>query len=47
MPKLTNPKERGDLFARLRVKLPTALSPEERELFQRLRDATGAQRVGA
>jgi DnaJ-class molecular chaperone len=30
---------RGNLFARLRVKLPEKLSDRERELFEELRDA--------
>jgi DnaJ-class molecular chaperone len=47
MPRLPKPGERGDLFVRLRVNLPTTLSPEERDLFQRLRAAIGAEKVGA
>jgi len=30
---------RGDLFATLKVKLPSELTEEEKDLFQRLRDA--------
>jgi curved DNA-binding protein len=37
MPKLKNPEERGNLFATLDVQLPTNLSEEEKELFQKLR----------
>lgn len=35
-PLSTGSKERGDLLARVQVKLPTNLSDEERELFERL-----------
>ncbi len=38
MPKLTNPDQRGDLFAEVVVQVPTSLSDEERRLFQQLRD---------
>lgn len=38
MPKLKTPSEYGDLYARIRVKLPTKLSEEERGLFAQLRD---------
>jgi curved DNA-binding protein len=37
MPKLGNPKEYGDLYARLDVRLPTQLTPKQRELFEQLR----------
>lgn len=36
MPKLRNPDRHGDLFAHLDVRLPTDLSDEERELFEKL-----------
>jgi curved DNA-binding protein len=36
MPQLRHPSTHGDLFARLRVQLPTNLSAEERELLSRL-----------
>lgn len=36
MPKLRNPAQHGDLYAKLQVTLPTQLSKEERELFERL-----------
>jgi curved DNA-binding protein len=36
MPKLHNPSKQGDLFAKLKVKLPSSLSDDERELFQQL-----------
>jgi curved DNA-binding protein len=38
MPKLSKPKDRGHLYARLEVSLPGKLSPEQRELFQRLQE---------
>lgn len=37
MPKLGQPSERGDLYARLDVRLPTQLTPKQRELFEQLR----------
>ncbi len=37
MPKLKNPEERGNLYATTDVQLPTNLSDEERELFEKLR----------
>jgi len=36
MPKLQSATQRGDLYARLKVTLPSSLSPEETELFERL-----------
>lgn len=36
MPKLNNPNQRGDLHVTVRVKIPQKLSPQERELFERL-----------
>jgi DnaJ-class molecular chaperone len=36
MPRLKSPGEHGDLFVTVNVHLPTALSEEEHELFQRL-----------
>lgn len=36
MPHLKNPEKRGDLYLRTRVQLPRQLSPEQRELFQKL-----------
>lgn len=38
MPKLRNPDQRGDLYAEVVVKVPTSLTPEERRLFEQLRD---------
>jgi curved DNA-binding protein len=37
MPKLNKPGESGDLYARLEVRLPTRLTPRQRELFEQLR----------
>ncbi|MEZ4589601.1 MAG: J domain-containing protein [Chloroflexota bacterium] len=37
MPSLKNPEERGNLIATLNVELPTDLSDEEKELFEKLR----------
>jgi curved DNA-binding protein len=37
MPKLRQPDEHGDLFARLNVRLPTDLDQGQRELFEELR----------
>jgi curved DNA-binding protein len=36
MPHLRNPSQHGDLYARLKVKLPKKLTAEERRLFKRL-----------
>ena len=38
MPKLKNPKQRGDLYATVEVKLPKNLSEKEKALFKELRD---------
>jgi curved DNA-binding protein len=37
MPKLRQPTEYGDLYARLEVRLPTELTSKQRELFEQLR----------
>jgi curved DNA-binding protein len=37
MPHLQDPKEQGDLYAKVDVRLPTDLSPKHKELFQELR----------
>ncbi|MCL5990767.1 MAG: DnaJ domain-containing protein [Bacteroidetes bacterium] len=37
MPKYNNPTERGDLFAKILVKIPHHLSPEEKELYEKLK----------
>jgi curved DNA-binding protein len=38
MPKLSKPDERGDLFATVEVQIPRDLNPEEKELFEKLRE---------
>lgn len=38
LPHLNDPQNHGDLFARIKVKLPRQLAPKQRELFERLRD---------
>jgi len=37
MPGLRQPGQRGDLFAKVEVRLPTDLTPRQRELFEQLR----------
>lgn len=37
MPKLRKPNEHGDLYVKLDVRLPTNLTPKQRELFEELR----------
>jgi DnaJ-class molecular chaperone len=37
MPRLRRTSDHGDLFARLDVRLPTNLTPEQRKLFEQLR----------
>ncbi len=37
MPKLKSKGQRGDLFARTRITIPTTISPRERELWEELR----------
>ena len=39
MPVLNKPDQRGDLYATVNVKLPTGLTPEQRDLFLRLRES--------
>jgi DnaJ-class molecular chaperone len=41
MPKLKQPDERGDLYAKVMVQLPENLSEEEIELFEELADMRG------
>ncbi len=38
MPQLKNPTQRGDLYAEVDVRLPSDLSPRQRELFEKLRE---------
>jgi curved DNA-binding protein len=37
MPELRHPDHQGDLFVDMQVRLPTDLTPEQRELFEQLR----------
>jgi curved DNA-binding protein len=37
MPKLRNPNEHGDLYAQLKIDLPTEITPRQRDLFDQLR----------
>jgi curved DNA-binding protein len=36
MPNLRKPKEQGDIYAKVEVRLPTHLTPRQRELFEEL-----------
>ena len=45
MPDLRKQDQRGDLYATVNVKLPTGLTQEQRDLFQRLRDSRAGQGV--
>jgi curved DNA-binding protein len=36
MPRLRHPKQHGDLYARVDVRLPERLTPRQRELFEEL-----------
>lgn len=36
MPQIKNPEQRGDLFVRVKVKIPKNLTQEQRELFEKL-----------
>lgn len=44
MPGLNQPLPRGDLYVTIKVKLPTGLTPEEKALFQQLKDLRAARR---
>jgi len=39
MPKLGNPRARGDLYARIKVRLPRTVGEKERRLFEQLKEA--------
>jgi curved DNA-binding protein len=41
MPRLRQPDQHGDLYAKVDVQLPTHVSPRERELFAELRAISG------
>jgi len=45
MPHLDQPRNKGDLFATLKVVLPTNLSDQERQLFQELKRNRGGKAV--
>lgn len=47
MSTLGNPSRRGDLLATIVVQLPKELSPEERAMFERLRDLSGKDAAAA
>jgi DnaJ-class molecular chaperone len=44
MPSLNQPGSKGDLYATVKVKLPTNLTDEEKELFRRLQEMRSANR---
>ena len=44
MPSLNQPQSKGDLYATVKVKLPTNLSDEEKELFLRLQELRNSDR---
>ena len=37
MPHLRQPDQHGDIYARVEVRLPTSLPPQQQELFEQLR----------
>jgi DnaJ-class molecular chaperone len=37
MPRLNQPNQYGDLYAKVEVNLPTDLTPRQRELFEELK----------
>ena len=43
MPASNKSDQRGDLYATVKVKLPTGLTPEQRELFQQLRESRAVE----
>jgi curved DNA-binding protein len=45
MPNLRRPKQRGHLYAKVRVVVPTNLSPREKELFEELASLDGKGKV--
>jgi DnaJ-class molecular chaperone len=47
MPQLGSAEKKGDLYAKVRVVLPTSLSARERELFQELKQARTGAAAGA
>jgi DnaJ-class molecular chaperone len=45
MPKLGSNSAKGDLYAKVRVQLPTKLTDRQKRLFQELREATTEAKV--
>ena len=43
MPASNKSDQRGDLYATVKVKLPTGLTPEQRDLFQQLRESRAVE----
>ena len=41
VPKLKNPRDRGDLYVKVKIVVPKKLTPKERELFRELADLRG------
>ena len=41
MPRLRQPDQHGDLYAKVEVRLPAHLTPEQQELFEKLRELDG------
>ena len=46
MARLNDPNRRGDLFAEVKVILPTGLTDEQRQMFKQLREAGMPEPVG-
>jgi DnaJ-class molecular chaperone len=46
MPQLRNPDQHGELYARVGARLPSELTPAERELFEQLRAIAGSGEGG-
>jgi curved DNA-binding protein len=43
MPRLRQPDQRADLYAKANVRLPTDLGPRQKELFEELRRISGGE----
>jgi curved DNA-binding protein len=46
MPHLRQPTQHGDLYARVEVHLPTALTPRQQDLFEELRQSDAENQAG-
>ncbi|NIO39218.1 MAG: J domain-containing protein, partial [Burkholderiales bacterium] len=46
MPRLRDPEEHGDLFAKVNVRLPTKLTPRQRELVEQLQHMSQEEASG-